>query len=78
MDFDRAAGIIIIYGTALHALEDRASLKPGETLAVLGAAGGTGLAACELCKPFGRQGDRLRASDEKLEVRQSAWRRTPR
>ena len=45
LDFDRAAGIIIIYGTALHALEDRASPKPGETLAVLGAAGGTGLAA---------------------------------
>src|SRR4029078_9974173 len=37
LDFDRAAGIIIIYGTALHALEDRASPKPGETLAVLGA-----------------------------------------
>ena len=35
LDFDRAAGIIIIYGTALHALEDRASLKPGETLAAL-------------------------------------------
>src|SRR4030088_3416992 len=42
LDFDRAAGIIIIYGTALHALEDRASLNPGETMAVLGAAGGTG------------------------------------
>jgi len=35
LDFDRAAGIIIIYGTALHALEDRASLKAGETMAVL-------------------------------------------
>src|SRR3981189_3932767 len=53
LDFDRAAGIIIIYGTALHALEDRASLKPGETMAVLGAAGGTGLAACELGKIMG-------------------------
>src|SRR6266568_3385175 len=53
LDFDRAAGIIIIYGTALHALEDRASPKPGETLAVLGAAGGTGLAACELGKLMG-------------------------
>src|ERR1700729_1737221 len=42
LDFDRAAGIIIIYGTALHALEDRASPKPGETMAVLGAAGGKG------------------------------------
>src|ERR1700692_1013561 len=53
LDFDRAAGIIIIYGTALHALEDRASLKPGETMAVLGAAGGTGLAACELRRAMG-------------------------
>lgn len=53
LDYDRAAGIIIIYGTALHALEDRASPKPGETLAVLGAAGGTGLAACELGKLMG-------------------------
>src|SRR5216683_3178759 len=53
LDFDRAAGIIIIYGTALHALEDRASLKPGETMAVLGAAGGTGLAACELGQLMG-------------------------
>src|SRR6202012_5989822 len=53
LDFDRAAGVIITYGTALHALEDRASPKPGETLAVLGAAGGTGLAACELGKLLG-------------------------
>src|ERR1700751_129081 len=36
LDFDRAAGIIIIYGTALHAREDRASPKKGETLAVVG------------------------------------------
>src|SRR5215203_4043837 len=40
LDYDRAAGIIIIYGTALHALEDRASPKAGETMAVLGAVGG--------------------------------------
>src|ERR1700755_24588 len=53
LDFDRAAGIIVIYGTALHALQDRADPKPGETLAVFGAAGGTGLAACELGKLLG-------------------------
>ncbi|HBF55743.1 MAG TPA: NADPH:quinone oxidoreductase, partial [Afipia sp.] len=40
LDFDRAAGVIVIYGTALHALEDRADPKPGETLVVFGAAGG--------------------------------------
>ena len=67
LDFDRAAGIIIIYGTALHALEDRASPKPGETLAVLGAAGGTGLAACELGKLMGLKVIACASSDEKLE-----------
>src|ERR1700761_3393500 len=67
LDFDRAAGIIIIYGTALHALEDRASPKPGETLAVLGAAGGTGLAARELGKLMGLKVIACASSDEKLE-----------
>src|SRR5205814_2414860 len=67
LDFDRAAGILIIYGTALHALEDRASLKPGETLAVLGAAGGTGLAACELGRLMGLKVIACASSDEKLE-----------
>src|SRR6476661_5549443 len=67
LDFDRAAGIIITYGTALHALEDRASPKPGETLVVLGAAGGTGLAACELGKLMGLKVIACASSDEKLE-----------
>src|ERR1700704_1749604 len=56
LDFDRAAGIIIIYGTALHALEDRANPKPGETLAVLGAAGGTRPAPCGPRKVKGLKG----------------------
>lgn len=50
LDFDRAAGLCVTYGTTLHALKDRARLKPGETLAVLGASGGAGLAAVELGK----------------------------
>lgn len=66
LDFDRAAGVIVIYGTALHALEDRADPKPGETLAVLGAAGGTGLAACELGKVLGLKVIACASSDEKL------------
>lgn len=66
LDFDRAAGIIVIYGTALHALQDRADPKPGESLAVLGAAGGTGLAACELGKLLGLQVIACASSDEKL------------
>src|SRR3569832_325118 len=64
LDFDRAAGIIIIYGTALHALEDRARPQPGETMAVLGAAGGTGLAACELGKLMGLKVLACASSDE--------------
>ncbi len=66
LDFNRAAGIIITYGTALHALEDRASPKPGETLAVLGAAGGTGLAACELGKLLDLKVIACASSEEKL------------
>jgi NADPH2:quinone reductase len=67
LDFDRAAGVIVIYGTALHALQDRADPKPGETLAVFGAAGGTGLAACELGKVLGLKVIACASSDEKLE-----------
>ncbi len=67
LDYDRAAGIIITYGTALHALEDRASPKPGDTLAVLGAAGGTGLAACELGRLMGLKVIACASSPEKLE-----------
>jgi NADPH:quinone reductase len=67
LDFDHAAGIIITYGTALHALEDRSSYKAGETFAVLGAAGGTGLAACELGKLLGLKVIACASSEEKLE-----------
>lgn len=66
LDFDRAAGVIITYGTALHALEDRASPTSGETLAVLGAAGGTGLAACELGSLLGLKVIACASSDEKI------------
>ena len=65
LDFDRAAGIIIIYGTALDALEDRASLKPGETMAVLGRRR-HGLAACELGKLIGLKVIACAASPSKL------------
>ena len=66
LDFDRAAGLIVTYGTTLHALKDRAKLKPGETLAVLGAAGGTGLAAVELGKLMGARVIACASSDDKL------------
>src|SRR3954452_8035885 len=66
LDFDRAAGITVIYGTTLHALKDRARLKSGETLAVLGAAGGTGLAAVELGKLMGARVIACASSDDKI------------
>jgi len=66
LDFDRAAGITVIYGTTLHALKDRARLKSGETLAVLGASGGTGLAAIEIGKLMGAHVIACASSDEKL------------
>jgi NADPH:quinone reductase len=53
MPFDEAAALLLTYGTSQHALEDRAQLEPGETLLVLGAAGGVGLAAVELGKALG-------------------------
>jgi len=66
LDFDRAAGICITYGTTLYALKNRAALKRGESLAVLGAAGGVGLAAIELGKIIGARVIACASSDEKL------------
>lgn len=63
---DQAAGMIITYGTTIHALKDRAKLQPGETLAVLGAAGGVGLAAIEIGKAMGATVIACASSDEKL------------
>jgi NADPH:quinone reductase len=67
LDFDRAAGLTVTYGTTLYALRVRAELKPGETLAVLGASGGTGLATVEIGKVMGARVIACASSDEKLE-----------
>jgi NADPH2:quinone reductase len=64
---DVAAGIIITYGTALHALKDRANLKPEESVAVLGAAGGAGIAAVEIAKLMGAWVIAVASSEDKLE-----------
>lgn len=53
MPFDVAAGLIFTYGTSYHALVNRGELRAGETLLVLGAAGGVGLAAVEIGKALG-------------------------
>ena len=66
LDFDRAAGLTITYGTSYYALKDRAGLKPGETLVVLGASGGVGLAAVELGHAMGARVIACASSDDKL------------
>jgi NADPH2:quinone reductase len=63
-----AAGLLITYGTSYHALKDRAALKAGETLLVLGAAGGVGLAAVELGAMMGARVIAAASTDEKLAV----------
>ena len=68
MDFDTAAAITLTYGTSHHAVVDRAQLKAGETMLVLGAAGGVGLAAIEIGKALGARVIAAASTDEKLEV----------
>ena len=66
LDADRAAGLCVTYGTTLHALKNRGRLKAAETLAVLGASGGTGLAAVELGKLMGARVIACASSAEKI------------
>lgn len=66
LDFDRAAGLTVTYGTTLYALRERAELKPGESLVVLGASGGTGLASIELGKLMGARVIACASTDDKL------------
>ena len=66
LGLDRAAGLTIAYGTTLHALAQRGEMKPGETLVVLGASGGVGLAAVEIGALMGARVIACASSDEKL------------
>ena len=68
MDFVTAASFLLTYGTSHHALCDRADPKPGETLLVLGAAGGVGVAAIEIGKVLGLRVIACASSDDKLAV----------
>src|ERR1700678_3949898 len=70
MPFDEAAALLLTYGTSQHALQDRAQLRPAETLLVLGAAGGVGLAAVELGKAMGARVVAAASSAEKLALAQ--------
>lgn len=68
MDDITAASTLYTFGTAYHALKDRAALKPGETLLVLGASGGVGLAAVELGKVMGAKVIAAASTAEKLAI----------
>ena len=68
LGFEAAAGICITYFTSMHALKQRAQLKAGETLLVLGAAGGVGTTAVELGKQMGAVVIAAASSDAKLEL----------
>ena len=66
LDFERGAGLTVTYATTLYGLRERGELKAGETLVVLGASGGVGLAAIEIGKIMGARVIACASSDEKL------------
>jgi NADPH2:quinone reductase len=68
MDFVTASAFLFTYGTSHYALKDRGHLQPGETLLVLGAAGGVGLAAVELGVAMGARVIAAASTDDKLDV----------
>ena len=68
MDFTTGAAFLLTYGTSDHALRDRAALRAGETLLVLGAAGGVGLAAIDIGKALGARVIACASSEDKLAV----------
>ena len=72
MTDDQAAGFTMVYGTSYYALKQRANLQPGETLLVLGASGGVGLATVELGKAMGARVIAAASSAEKLAVAKEA------
>jgi NADPH2:quinone reductase len=67
LDFEQGAGYAITYGTSYHALKQSANLQPGETVLVLGAAGGVGITAVEIAKAMGARVIAAASSDKKLE-----------
>ena len=68
MDFDTAASFLMTYGTSHHALKDRADLKKGDSLLVLGAAGGVGLAAVEIGNAIGAHVIAAASTEEKVQI----------
>lgn len=72
LDYAQAAGFTITYGTSYHALKQSAGLEPGETVLVLGAAGGVGITAVEIAKALGARVIAAASNEDKLEFARSA------
>lgn len=72
MPFDEAAAFLMTYGTSYYALKDRGAIKPGESLLVLGAAGGVGIAAVELGKAMGAKVIAAASTQEKVDFAKAA------
>ena len=68
VSFQQAASLLMTYGTTIHGLKDRGHIKPGDTMLVLGAAGGVGLSAVELGKAYGARVIAAVSSEEKARV----------
>jgi NADPH2:quinone reductase len=68
MPFDEASAFLLTYGTSHYALKDRAAARPGESLLVLGAAGGVGLAAVQLGRAMGLDVIAAASSQEKVDL----------
>ena len=71
-DFAEGASLLMTYGTSIHALVDRGHIKEGDTLLVLGASGGVGIAAVELGKAFGARVVAGVSSEDKAEIARAA------
>ena len=72
LDFEQGAGFTVTYGTSYHALQQSAHLEPGETVLVLGAAGGVGITAVEIAKAMGARVIAAASTDEKLAFAKAA------
>jgi NADPH2:quinone reductase len=72
LNFEQGAGFSVAYGTSYHALKQSANLQAGETVLVLGAAGGVGITAVEIAKTMGARVIAAASSDEKLDFAKSA------
>ncbi|MFN3425161.1 MAG: NADPH:quinone oxidoreductase family protein [Novosphingobium meiothermophilum] len=72
VDYATGASLLMTYGTTIHGLKDRGHIKEGDTVLVLGAAGGVGLSAVELAKAFGARVIAAVSSEEKAQVARDA------